>query len=895
MEESTNSEPKIDWSIYHKLHRRKVALGGLGALLVAGIFASVFLGFMRVEVGREMPGDLGKYHLFPGTIYIAGSSTPFLIGYEDRSIPVDPTTNQTQEPLSTNDQNDLVLINMHSGTAAWHFSVSKPSFVMNPDSIDVLTSDNDSASTPVTTASIFCQFCQVAGANTTAYKTSSGQQIDLIKNDTGYYETYLLTASTTACNAYNLTAQIKGCVVTTTHLSYNPADNLPDFLVLTANNTWNQLQTHSQINNPGFTLYAMYANGTVAWSARQNQTGSIFYTTNPALNGFYGFAQINRTCDAVIAPNYSIVAFDLRTGKTIWSRGYEMQSDYNALIRTDHDYNGDGTADIVVIRRYQMNDTMAAGFISGATGTNITSIGILTLGKFDNAKIANFNCLRRFPDVKAEFLAGWVRSAEHLLIWNITATGIHATGVMDYSGKLSNDSNYMSVDPALACEYDGKIYGFVNYNTASNNPSVIESIDLSTAKTVDIVQARSSFGVFGIFDTFEAPGIQYAYTVDRETTALGIIVMGSRHFLFLESPMDTIELIVSMIVAGLCTLGIYVVERSRKKLYQQVNANVAPENAEVSGIIRPLRIAGMLIVGVLVVSCVIFFIFVFTGQTNNFVLGSGDYTVITGGYITFAIMFGGYPLVAVLNNHFSPHSGILYIKLQRAFYKIFKRKRDFRIIVLAMPYARKHSFAAIFMRSLFPVLIALTVGLWLFTSRVSPGLSPMTASGIDMTWMSQFQLYGSSIFVLIYFLLVFIIPGGWLLDDAGVVYFDEPKSQLQPGDISKVSNWLTTLLKGVFGVTAILNYYRLFVGIDFSKASTNNGPVMGLLMSIFVIGIYLVFSPIMYGIMVNLRSNASMISDLEYNRNVLYEKMAKAGLDVTPYHLRDFFDRRPAE
>lgn len=890
MASDINRNDTIDWNIYHAIHRRKVVLGGLVALLICAIFAGVFFGFMRVEVGRIVPENIENYDLYPSTIHLVGYGNPFLIGYQDRWISWEKAS--TNSTSGVDDQNDMIFIDTHSGMPVWHFHVNKPSFVVNPNSIDVLTSDNDSASTPVTTASLFCQYCQVTGADTPRYKLSGDEQnIELIKNDTGYYESYLLNANTSNCTiAANLTSQIKGCVVATSHLQYNPDDAIPDFLVLATNITWNEIQSFSSYNAT-FTLYAINTNGTIAWSAAENQTGSIMHTSYTQFNSFYSFAIINQTCGALIVPNMSIVAFDLRTGHAVWHHDSESSSSYQNVIRTGHDFDDNGTPDLLVTKMNYTDQEWTAEFLSGANGTAISSMGNSTLGTFNNTGIVCFDSLRRFPDVNAEYIAGWNSQAKTLSIWTINATGLHRTGVLDFSGKFSG--TYLNLNPTWSCEYNHEIYAIVQYMQSSNTQDVMETIDLASARSINIETVRSGTGVFGSFDTFSVPGIQYAFIETGSTPGFGIVVLGSRHFLFLESPTYLLCLIASLIILGFCVIGIYLVDRSRRNLSAKAMYNLDSENNNVHEISRPLRIFSNIILVVLVASCVIFFVFIFLEQSNNLIINSDDFTVITGGYVTFGIMFASYPLVAVLNNHFSPHAGILYIKLQRAFYKVFKRNRDFRIIVLDMPYARKHSFSTIFMRSLFPVLIAITVGLWLFTLHVNNALSPITGTGINFTWMSDFQLYGSSIFVLAYFLLVTIIPGGWLLDDSGVVYFDEPKSQLQPGDISKVSNWLTTLLKGIFGVTAILNYYRLFSGINFSNAvSMQNNPVMSLLMSIFVIGIYLIFSPIMYGIMVNIQSNASMISDLEYNRHVLYEKMVKAGLDVTPYRLREFFDRR---
>ena len=49
------------------------------------------------------------------------------------------------------------------------------------------------------------------------------------------------------------------------------------------------------------------------------------------------------------------------------------------------------------------------------------------------------------------------------------------------------------------------------------------------------------------------------------------------------------------------------------------------------------------------------------------------------------------------------------------------------------------------------------------------------------------------LFVVSYLLLMFIIPGGWLLDDCGVVYFEEASDFSLSGDITMPIFWMTRI------------------------------------------------------------------------------------------------------
>jgi len=298
------------------------------------------------------------------------------------------------------------------------------------------------------------------------------------------------------------------------------------------------------------------------------------------------------------------------------------------------------------------------------------------------------------------------------------------------------------------------------------------------------------------------------------------------------------------------------------------------------------------IIFIVMLSAVVMFIYFIFGSNMNSIYDSIETNAIRSAFITIALMFSSLPFISILYNQFATQSAIIYIKIQSFFYKVLmKGRKNYKVVVLKMNYAKGCSSVTILSRSLMPILISLTVGLWIYQA-FSSELFLTSEGALNMSFIGDFETYAGIAFILIYIGLMFIIPGGWLLDDCGVVYFDEPVKDHHPGDISKISSWLLNWLKGLFGITAFLNYYMLFKNFSFNIGGVVNDVLGAVFMLIFVIGIMLIASPILYGLLTMLLSNSSMIQDLEYNKRTLFDKMQKQGLDTTAYVLRDVFGQQ---
>jgi len=350
------------------------------------------------------------------------------------------------------------------------------------------------------------------------------------------------------------------------------------------------------------------------------------------------------------------------------------------------------------------------------------------------------------------------------------------------------------------------------------------------------------------------------------------------------------------VVSGLLLIKARLAHSRLSRTEEAIQPELAARKREVTTTLqttRPLRGLSLVMLLVMLAAAIVFVTFIVVIGVGDNYYNSENYYAIRNSYITISITFVSLPIIAIMYNHLSPRSAMLYIKIQRFFFRLQKKRKEYRIVVLDLSdYGKKHSVALVMSRSLFPLLVSLTLGLTIFGAFASEmtGLSGTTGS-MNMVWLAEFELYGGLTFIASYLLMIFISPGGWLLDDCGVVYFEQPKEVIHPGDISKISDWLTGWLKGFFGISALLSYYQLFAGTDFLALVDMEDPLMGMLLLVFIFMIMLVFTPILYGLTAMFSANASMIDDLEFNRKQLFAMLQKAGIDVTPRRLKDFFER----
>ncbi len=263
----------------------------------------------------------------------------------------------------------------------------------------------------------------------------------------------------------------------------------------------------------------------------------------------------------------------------------------------------------------------------------------------------------------------------------------------------------------------------------------------------------------------------------------------------------------------------------------------------------------------------------------------------------FLVFFSLIPVVAVLYNIAGPiFATSIYLKTQAQFIKAQPGKHDYRVLVLDYGFRQKRSTVSYLTRSLFPILLAMAVGVNSFlTFNTAGSFAGFSGSTQMQEWILNFEIWCSLPIILTFALASFLVPSAWLLDDAGVVYFVENLQFREPGDVSKISEWLLRYIKAIAGFTALLSYFNLF-------GTTNFIVIMDdMLMSVFMtmdVFAFIVLFPFLGGFVYMLVAQITVENNLTALKQKLYQRMNAMGIDTTPRQLRDVLDpkdRAPRE
>ncbi|MHA1819746.1 MAG: hypothetical protein ACTSU2_06350 [Promethearchaeota archaeon] len=257
----------------------------------------------------------------------------------------------------------------------------------------------------------------------------------------------------------------------------------------------------------------------------------------------------------------------------------------------------------------------------------------------------------------------------------------------------------------------------------------------------------------------------------------------------------------------------------------------------------------------------------------------------------------------------------VFINGQRKTYALLRKlsKRDYKIIVIDIVEKKKISKAAIIGRVFLPLLISLTIGITIYQGLGPDGflikalyprfidhpltnpdtlgiLTPDMKSSNDL-WIEigRFARYCFQPMIYTYIAITLIIPSAWLLDDAGVCYYERALEYREISDVDSISKWTLSFISGLFGVTAIIQFMNLFVPM-FSQLGTLMS-VLGELaegspaFSVLVLILALIIFPILSGVI--FIYNAMFKMELNYDKNIkrLYKRMEKIGIDTTPLDL----------
>ncbi len=258
--------------------------------------------------------------------------------------------------------------------------------------------------------------------------------------------------------------------------------------------------------------------------------------------------------------------------------------------------------------------------------------------------------------------------------------------------------------------------------------------------------------------------------------------------------------------------------------------------------------------------------------------------------LIFLVFYSMIPIVAVLFNVGAPiFATSIFLKTQAAFYKMQPGKYDYRVLVLDYGNRKGRSAISHISRSVFPTLLAIAVGIYIFNAFNEAGQLSGFSGGVQMQqWIASFEILCALPIILTFMASSFIVPSSWLLDDAGVVYFIENIQYRELGDVSKVSEWLLQYVKAIAGFTALFQYVSLFFNTNLLITMDDN-PIMGVIMTLAVF-VFIVLFPFLGGFVYMLVAQITVENNLPSLTQKLYKRMNAMGIDTTPRQLRDVLD-----
>lgn len=311
--------------------------------------------------------------------------------------------------------------------------------------------------------------------------------------------------------------------------------------------------------------------------------------------------------------------------------------------------------------------------------------------------------------------------------------------------------------------------------------------------------------------------------------------------------------------------------------------------------LKERRLAVFVNFAVILLMTLTFVMFLFQINIFNQTLITGHFmTNISIAFLTTSIIwYGMLPLTAAIYNHFSPKFAYFFIKLRNLFFKISNRYNN-DIFVLDMGDRDEIGLIIKLKRVILPLLFSIAIGFYTYNT-IAPILGyPMGfdvfASTEFFSFIVGFNLLCVLPMILTYIVFAFFISGNFLLDDAGIVYFRQPKKHRQPGDIEPISIWAQSIIKGVAGISAIITFVQFFSTVDFSGFFEGEG--IFILFGFFMTVVFFWGIPFLTAFSYILLAEEVMEFSLKDNISKLFEIMEKNGYDTKP---RKITNLKPTE
>jgi hypothetical protein len=263
-----------------------------------------------------------------------------------------------------------------------------------------------------------------------------------------------------------------------------------------------------------------------------------------------------------------------------------------------------------------------------------------------------------------------------------------------------------------------------------------------------------------------------------------------------------------------------------------------------------------------------------------------------------------------------------YFKLHKAYFDRLKQKgeRDHEVLVMHIEDRRKVHESSYYLRSILPLLMSLTIGMYIynglsgngaiyaFLNRIFTNLAPLThpenlgvwtigITTIDLFWLeignyARYMIFGMLIG---YLLTVIIIAPAWLLDDSGVVFYNHNNRFREITDIDSVSGWILRVSTSALFITTLTSWYTMFSPMfsNFSNLANALKPYyesVGQEMAIIVLA--LIVYPIIASWAILIAANQKMEQNLVIIARKLFDRMKAAGVDIMSKDIRSLLVAR---
>jgi len=257
--------------------------------------------------------------------------------------------------------------------------------------------------------------------------------------------------------------------------------------------------------------------------------------------------------------------------------------------------------------------------------------------------------------------------------------------------------------------------------------------------------------------------------------------------------------------------------------------------------------------------------------------------------IVFITWFTLLPIVGAIFNKSSSRFSYYFIKLRDRLFKLSK-KIDHDILVIEVDPKKGIGIVEVVKRAILPMLLSLTVG-FLIYNYIGPlfGIKQnfTTLGGSEFyEFIGGYMLYAILPMTLTFVLSSFFISSGWLLDDAGVVYYHKYREEHIPGDVERMSVWQQGWIKGLAGFSSLITFYLFASGINLTSMLTNTGGNVAFNILGFITTSLIFYGfPFITGFCYMFFAVTMMEVSIDENRDKLYGMMEKGGYDVTPKNL----------